>query len=121
VITKDLYTYTIIILRQDKSLRDHGRAAVCRVIGVHRDKEDTCPLAGGPGPAVASVESALRHRPLTCDYLFLSLVSGGISAGLGSSGGRGGSSPVSDIDGLARAGYAAGANWQLPFGERRKA
>jgi hypothetical protein len=62
VITKDLYTYTIIILRQDKSLRDHGRAAVCRVIGVHRDKGDTCPLACGPGPAVASVESALRHR-----------------------------------------------------------
>jgi hypothetical protein len=62
VITKDLCTYTTIILRQDKSLRDHGRAAVCRVVGVHRDKGDTCPLACAPGPAVASVESALRHR-----------------------------------------------------------
>jgi hypothetical protein len=62
VITKDLYTYTIIILRQDKSLRDHGRAAVCRVIGVDRDKGDMRPLACAPGPAAASVESALRQR-----------------------------------------------------------
>src|ERR1700722_7814792 len=30
VITRDLCTYSIIILRQDKSLRDHGRGAVRR-------------------------------------------------------------------------------------------
>jgi hypothetical protein len=30
VITKDYCTYTIIILRQEKILRDHGRAAVCQ-------------------------------------------------------------------------------------------
>jgi hypothetical protein len=28
MIGKDLCTHTIIILRQDKSLRDHGRAAL---------------------------------------------------------------------------------------------
>jgi hypothetical protein len=30
VIAKDLCTYTMIILHQEKILRDHGRAAVCR-------------------------------------------------------------------------------------------
>jgi hypothetical protein len=29
VITKDLYTYSIKILRQEKILLDHGREAVC--------------------------------------------------------------------------------------------
>jgi hypothetical protein len=29
VIAKDLYTYSIKILRQEKIIRDHGREAVC--------------------------------------------------------------------------------------------
>ena len=58
VITKDSYTYSIKILRQEKSLRDHGRATVGERIGVHRGEEGTRPFGRLSRNAVASVESA---------------------------------------------------------------
>jgi Endonuclease/Exonuclease/phosphatase family len=45
VITKDSYTYTIVILHQEKIVRDHDRDAVRHVIGVHSDKGDIYPSA----------------------------------------------------------------------------
>ena len=46
MITKDFCTYKRIMLRRDKTLRDHGRAAVRRVAGAHLD---LVPLVPGPG------------------------------------------------------------------------
>src|ERR1700722_10637890 len=46
MITKDFCTYKRIMLRRDKTLRDHGRAAVRRVAGAHLD---LIPLVPGPG------------------------------------------------------------------------
>jgi hypothetical protein len=42
VIAKDLCSYTTIILRPNKKLRDHGRTGVYAVIRVHIDARDMC-------------------------------------------------------------------------------
>jgi DNA-binding transcriptional MocR family regulator len=62
VITKDLYTYSIKILRQEKNPSRSWPRSGANVIGVHSDKGDMRALARCCATAAAGVESALKHR-----------------------------------------------------------